>query len=169
MLAIGPFLYYSVLLTKSNQELKCSFVGSVPLGQFIPCYPCSESVSSQNYRYLKLRVQDTGHDLLVRIQRMQQVDKSGHVVGFIIGSTLTSSAKLRADVFKELCQLVGGKGKLPPLIVLKAEAYDQFLLYTMSHSFSVKEIQCLSKIGSKFMIVSSEILITFAWAMCMLP
>lgn len=156
MLAIVPFLYYSVLLTKSHQEIKCGFMGSVPLGQFIPCHPCSESppVSGQNYRYLKLQVQDTGHNLLVRIQRIQQADKSGHVVGFVIGCTLTRSAKVRAKAIKELCQLVGGKDKLPPLIVLKAEAYDQFLLYTMSHSFSVKEIRCLSDIGGKFMIVS---------------
>ena len=153
MLAIVSFLYYSVLLTKSDQTLKCSFMGSVPLGQSIPCHPCSESpsVSGQNYRYLKLRLQETGHNLLVRIQKMQQVDKSGHVMGFIIGSTVRKSAKLPTDV---LDQLVGSKEKLPPLIVLKEEDYDQLLVYAKSHSFSVKEIQCLSDIGSKFMIVS---------------
>lgn len=164
MLGIVPFLSYSVLLTKSHQKLECGFMGSVPLGQFIPCHPCSESppVSGQNYRYLKLRQQETGYDLLVRIRKMQQTDKSGQVVGFIIGSTHTRSAKLPTAVKKELGQLVQGKGVLPPLIVLKAGAYDQFLLYVMSHSFSVKEIQCLSNIGSKFMIVGSEVLITFA-------
>ena len=164
MLAIVSFPYYSVLLTKSGQEIKCGFMGSVPLGQSIPCHPCSESpfVSGQNYRYLKLRPQDTGHDLLARIQKMQQADKSGHVVGFIIGSTLTSCAKLPANFSKELGQLDQVERKLPPLIVLKVEAYDQFWAYAKSHSFSVKEIQCLSDIGSKFMIVSSEVLITFA-------
>ena len=82
---------------------------------------------------------------------MQQVDKSGHVMGFIIGSTDRKSAKLPADVSD---QLVRNEEKLPPLIVLKEEDYDQLFINDKSHIFSVKEIQCLSDIGSKFMIVS---------------
>ena len=163
------YLFYSVLTTKSDVTLKCSFYGNVPLGQYLPCYPCSESqtVSSQNYRYLKLRPNETGLDLLLRIQKMQQVDKSGHVLGFIIGSTLASS-KLPKVVFQDLVQLSRGKRKLPPLIFLNAEDYElQFQRYSMSHNSSVKEMKCLSNIGSKFMKVSCTNLMASAW-LCLL-
>lgn len=135
-------------------ELKCSFFGSVPLGQYLPCLPCSESRfdSDKNYRYLKLHKNETGCNLLARIQKMQEVDKA--VVGFIIGSTLISTDELPADVCKELSQLDQGKGNIPPLIVLKTEGYDQLQSYTMSHYSSVKKVKCLSDVGSKFMNVT---------------
>ena len=96
---------------------------------------------------------------------MQQVDNSGHVVGFIIGSTLTSS-KLPKVVFHDMVQLGRVKGKLPPLIFLKAGDYElQFQRYSMSHNSSVKEMKCLSNIGSKFMNVSCTNFDGFGWAL----
>ena len=85
---------------------------------------------------------------------MQQVDKSGHVVGFIIGSTVTRSSKLPDNVFQEIAKCLQDKREFPPLIVLKAADYAQFQKHATSHMSSVKEIKCLSNKGSKFVHVS---------------
>lgn len=146
-------LYHLVFVTKAGQKLKCNFLGSVPLGQYLPCHPCSDSptVSKQNYRWLKLHLNETGHELLARIEKMRRMDKFGHVVGFIIGSTLTRSSQLPTDVFREIVKCLQDKGEFPPLIVLKATDYDQFQKHAKSHMSSVKEMKCLSNKGSKYM------------------
>ena len=149
-------VYHSVLQTRSGRTLKCNFFGSVPLGQSLPCHICSESpsISSLNYRFLKLQLGETGHHLLTRIQKMLEVDKSGHVVGFIIGSTNVHTSKLPEDVFKEIVRFSQDKQELPPLIILKEGDYDLFHKHTVSHN-SLVEVKCLSNIGSKFMIAIS--------------
>lgn len=80
---------------------------------------------------------------------MQQMDKSGSVVGFIVGST-ENSADLPDKVLKGIIGCIGDKGEWPPLIVLSNADYDQFITYIKPHSASVKEVKCLSDCGSKF-------------------
>lgn len=160
-----------MLIAKTDidpKELKCNFLGSVPLGQNLPCHPCRESPaeSQRNYRWLKLHPNEKGHKFLERIQNMQRMDKSGPaVVGFIIGSTEDSS-DLPEKVLKDISECIGDKDELPPLIVLSAADYDQFQTYIKPHSASVKKVTCLSDCGSEFQSEVTSLLFEFAVVAC---